>query len=161
MATEALPVIQHAIQLAVAPVFLLTGVSGMLGVMANRLARIVDRVRALENGWDNLAGDRRGGVRAELLTLEHRRNLSSWAINFCTGAALLVCLCIVTLFWEEFFTLDLRWFAGAQFVGGMIALIGGLSCFLREVYLATHTMRIELGRYERLAGDEEGVPRAR
>ncbi|HRG16802.1 MAG TPA: DUF2721 domain-containing protein, partial [Pseudomonadota bacterium] len=33
--------IAHAIQLAVAPVFLLTGVAALLGVLAGRLARIV------------------------------------------------------------------------------------------------------------------------
>ena len=149
MATETLPVIQHAIQLAVAPVFLLTGVAGMLGVMANRLARIIDRSRDLEARWNGLADGARAEARTEIMTLERRRVLSSWAINFCTGAALLVCLCIVTLFAEEFFAVDLRWFAGVQFVGGMLALIGGLSCFLREVYLATHAMRIEFTRFER------------
>lgn len=149
MATETLPVIQHAIQLAVAPVFLLSGVAGMLGVMANRLARIIDRSRDLEARWNSLSDGARAEARTEIMTLEQRRALSSWAINFCTGAALLVCLCIVTLFAEEFFVVDLRWFAGVQFVGGMLALIGGLSCFLREVYLATHAMRIEFTRFER------------
>jgi len=149
MATETLPIIQHAIQLAVAPVFLLTGVAGMLTVMTNRLGRIIDRARNLEERWGDLLDSARAEARAEIITLERRRALSSWAINFCTGAALLVCLCIVTLFWEEFFAVDLRWFAGVQFVGAMLALIGGLACFLREVYFATHTMRIEFARFER------------
>jgi len=149
LATETLPVIQHAIQLAVAPVFLVSGIAGMLSVMANRLARIIDRARNLEDRWASLAGPARAEARAEIMNLERRRTLSSWAINFCTGAALFVCLCIVTLFCEEFFVVNLRWFAGVQFVGSMLALIGGLSCFLREVYLATHTMRIEVARFER------------
>jgi len=148
MASEALPIIQHAIQLAVAPVFLLSGVAGLLGVMANRLARIIDRARTIEDRWQSLAEARRVDAREEVITLERRRALSSWAINFCTGAALLVCLCIVSLFSEEFLALDLRWLAGVEFVGSMLALIGGLTCFLREVYLATHTMRIESSRFE-------------
>ena len=41
--------ISHSIQLAVAPVFLLTAVAGMLGVVAGRLARIIDRGRKLED----------------------------------------------------------------------------------------------------------------
>ena len=41
------PVISHAIQLAIAPVFLLTGISALLGVMATRLARVIDRARQL------------------------------------------------------------------------------------------------------------------
>lgn len=106
METETLPVIQHAIQLAVAPVFLLTGVAGLLGVMANRLARIIDRARTLEERWTSLDQYSRAEARSEIVILEQRRTLSSWAINFCTIAALLVCLCIVTLFSEEYFCND-------------------------------------------------------
>jgi len=29
----------------------------------------------------------------------------------------------------------------------MLALIGGLGCFLREVYVSTHTVRIILSKY--------------
>ena len=41
--------ITHGIQLAVAPVFLLTAVSGMIGAVAGRLARIIDRARVVED----------------------------------------------------------------------------------------------------------------
>ena len=47
-------VIVHAIQLAIAPVFLLSGIAALLGVMANRLARIIDRARMLEQTWAGL-----------------------------------------------------------------------------------------------------------
>ena len=49
--SDAMPLIAHAIQLAIAPVFLLTGVAGLLGVMANRLARVIDRARNFEDKW--------------------------------------------------------------------------------------------------------------
>jgi hypothetical protein len=41
--------IGHVIQLAIAPVFLLTGVATKLTVLTNRLARIIDRSRVLED----------------------------------------------------------------------------------------------------------------
>ena len=53
----------------------------------------------------------------------------------------------MTLFVEEFFSANLKWVAGGLFVGAMIALIGGLFSFLREVYLATHVVRIDLARF--------------
>jgi Protein of unknown function (DUF2721) len=140
---EGVPIIQQAIQLSIAPVFLLTGIAGLLGVMANRLARIVDRARYLEQRWTGLSEQALAHAHVEIRNLERRRNLASWSINFCTGAALLVCTVIVTLFFEEFFGTDLKWLAGALFVGVMVALFGGLTSFLREVYLATHTGRIE------------------
>ena len=141
------PIIQHAIQLAIAPVFLLTGIAALLGVMANRLARIVDRARALEQRWASLSEEALVHAQAEIRNLERRRTLASWSINFCTSAALLVCIVIATLFFEEFFVTDLKWLAGALFLGAMAALVGGLSSFLREVYLATHTGRIAPERF--------------
>jgi len=140
--------IAHAIQLAIAPVFLLTGIAGLLGVMATRLARVIDRARHFESTWPGLDARARAAARVEMGNLERRRRVCSWAINFCTAAALLVCLVIVTLFVEEFFAASLRWVAGALFVGAMLAVICGLVCFLREVYLATHTTSVDHARFE-------------
>ena len=144
---DTLPLLSHAIQLAIAPVFLLTGIAALLGVMANRLARIIDRARYYEKSWDQMDERARAPARVELADLERRRHLASWAINFCTSAALLVCIVISALFVEAFFDADLKWLAGALFVGVMIALIGGLGCFLREVYVATHTVRIMSAKF--------------
>ena len=135
-------VIAHVIQLAVAPVFLLSGVAALLGVMTNRLARVIDRARVIEHGWRRLDEAERAAARLELGILEKRAKLSSWAINFCTAAALLVCAVVATLFIDAFLATSLRWTVGALFVVAMFALIGGLVSFLREVYLATHTLRI-------------------
>lgn len=145
---QSLPIISHAIQLAVAPVFLLTGVATLLVVMTNRLARIIDRARVFEQRWEQLNERARVAARNELVDLERRRRLASWATNFCICSALLVCIVIATLFVEAFFAADLKWLAGALFIGAMIGLIGGLSCFMREVYLATHTMRIDASGFE-------------
>ena len=145
-----IPVIAHAIQLSIAPVFLLTGIAALLGVMANRLARIIDRARQLEQGWLEIDEQFRNEARMEVRDLERRRRLASWSITFCTCAALLVCLVIVTLFVEEFFSTNLRLLAGGLFVASMFSLIGGLTSFLREVYLASHLVRIEARRYEQL-----------
>ena len=57
-APEIIPV-AHVIQLAVAPVFLLSGVGVMLTVLTNRLARVVDRARTVEKA---AATERRGAT---------------------------------------------------------------------------------------------------
>ena len=138
----------HAIQLAIAPVFLLTGIAGLLGVMSTRLARGIDRARSFERIWPDLDAGARAAAQREIRNLERRRRVCSWSINFCTTAALLICLVIVILFMEEFFAANLKWAAGALFVSAMVAVICGLSCFLREVYLATHTTGIDPSRFE-------------
>jgi hypothetical protein len=144
---QGIPIVSHAIQLAIAPVFLVTGIAGLLGVMANRLARVIDRARSIEQAWKEMDEEARISAREELDNLERRRHLVSWSINFCTSAALLVCLVIVTLFLDEFFTKDFRWFAGVLFVSAMFLLIGGLASFLREVHLATRVVRIDAARF--------------
>ncbi len=139
--------IAQAIQLAIAPVFLLTGVAALLGVMATRLARVIDRGRYFEEHWGAMSAAQRATAQLEIARLEARRQVCSWAINFCTGGALLVCLVIVSLFVEEFVAVPLKWVAGGLFVAAMLGVICGLGCFLREVYLATHSTRIDLRRF--------------
>lgn len=141
-------VIAHAIQLSIAPVFLLTGLAGLLGVMTARLARVIDRARSFERVWAGLDRKGRDAARLELHDLERRRRVCSWSISFCTSAALLVCLVIVTLFVEEFFRTNLRVLAGSLFVAAMVSVICGLGCFRREVYLATHTISFDPARFE-------------
>jgi hypothetical protein len=141
-------VIAHAIQLAIAPVFLLTGIAALLGVMANRLARVIDRARAIEQAWPGMSETARAAAREEMGNLERRRRFCSGSINYCTTAALLICLVIVTLFAEEYFAASLKMLAGALFVAAMLALIAGLVCFLREVFLATHTISFDPRQYD-------------
>ncbi|MEP7281169.1 MAG: DUF2721 domain-containing protein [Rubrivivax sp.] len=150
--------VSNAIQLALAPVFLLTGIAGILNVMAGRLARIIDRGRQFAEGPMRLDAAAREALRDELLNLERRRHLASRAINACTFAALLVCIVIGTLFAEALLELPLQWLAGLFFTGSTAALVVGLATFLREVQLATKTVRIPLAlleeRADRVAGPD-------
>lgn len=146
----------HAIQLALAPVFLLTGIAGILNVMAGRLARIIDRGRSLVEGGAAVPD---GSLQAELASLEHRRHLASAAITACTLAALLVCMVIGALFLEVLVGLQMKWLAGLLFTGSTLALVVGLAYFLREVHLATQTVRIPAGR-ARLSGSAPPPPPA-
>ncbi len=134
----------QAIQLALGPAFLLTGIAGMLNVMTGRLARIVNRGRRLHEG-PALPGPKvRESLADELRNLERRRRLASAAITACTLAALLVCTVIATLFLEVMLRAPLEWLVGALFTGSTLALVAGLAFFLSEVHLATRTIRIPL-----------------
>jgi hypothetical protein len=134
----------EAIQLALAPVFLLTGIGAMLNVMAGRLARIIDRGRRLtEHPGQPGATDEQVLARA-LVVLEYRRHLASSAIAACTLSALLVCTVIAALFIEVLLGVELKWFVGIAFTASTLALIVGLGFFLREVLLASKTVRIKL-----------------
>jgi hypothetical protein len=134
--------VAHAIQLALAPVFLLTGIAGILNVMAGRLGRIIDRGRALtETPLATLFGDA-DALQASLEMLEHRRHLASHAITACTFGALLVCTTIAALFVEVLMHVELGFLVGGLFTAATLAVVAGLAYFLREVHLATQTVRI-------------------
>jgi hypothetical protein len=133
--------VAHAIQLSLAPVFLLTGIAGILNVMAGRLARIIDRGRRLTDTPDE-PDPRLAELAIELGSLEQRRHFASSAITACTSAALLTCLVIAALFLEVLTGLRLKWLPGGLFMLATLALVVGLTYFLREVHLATRTVRI-------------------
>jgi hypothetical protein len=126
----------NAIQLSVAPVFLLTGIGAMLAVMANRLARIVDRFRALVS-----SGKRPHAKEIEEMEVLLRRSRwAHWAISLSTIAALLVCIVIAALFLGSELRLDSSRVVPLLFITAMLALISGLLCFLREIHLSTGTI---------------------
>ena len=143
MATEsAISALAHVIQLAVAPVFLLTGVGAILSVLTNRLSRIVDRARTLEAGLPEAEASRHPVLHAELATLGQRAKRIHWAISLCTTCALLICLVIAALFIGASLGLDVSGAVSLLFILAMLALIGGLVSFLSEIRLAILSVRI-------------------
>ena len=136
--------ISHLIQLSVAPVFLLTGVGSILGVLAGRVGRIVDRARKLETQLPNTPTPQRAEVHLELRRLSRRAHLTYWAISLCTICALLVCALIALLFIGDFVALSMAKLVALLFITAMLSLICGLLCFLREVYMAIRYLRLEI-----------------
>lgn len=138
--------IAHTIQLAIAPVFLLTAIAGLLNVLSQRLGRIVDRMRVLIDLLETSAESKHPRIRLEYRLLTYRRHTANIAIACGTFAALLVCLLIASAFTGFLFKLDVASPLAVLFVMAMLALIGSLSFFLREVFFAsrsTHMPAIE------------------
>ncbi|MBR0831324.1 DUF2721 domain-containing protein [Bradyrhizobium manausense] len=132
----------QAFQLALAPVFLLTGIAGMLSVMAGRLARIFDRCSALIENENILMLSVHKTLELEQQSLEKRRHITSVAMTASTISALLVCLDIAVIFLELMFDKPLKWPIGILFIAAVLLLIVGLASFLREVHLAMKTTHI-------------------
>lgn len=141
--------VPQALQLALGPAFLLTAIAGLLNVMTGRLARIIDRGRQLTEGGMVVDADVEVVLQGELRGLERRRRLAGAAITACTTSALMVCMIIPALFLEALLELPLKWLVGVLFTAATVALVVGLASFVREVRLATRTVRIPLGRLQR------------
>ena len=139
--------IARIIQLAVAPVFLLTAIGTILSALNNRLGRIVDRRRVLQDRLRTPPGEEAARVKEdveELSLLAQRIRLIYHAIMLSVLCALLVCLLVAGAFLGVFITADIAKVVGTLFILAMFALIGSLGMFLREIFLAVKGGRHQL-----------------
>lgn len=127
----------RAIQLSVAPVFLLAGISGLLGVISNRLARIIDRGRELKAQIQDSSLAITREARRELLLQKRRTGLMLKAIEFATITILLVALVVGIVFVSAVARLDLALLVVPLFVLAMASLMMAALLFLKEVQIAT------------------------
>lgn len=130
-----------AIQLSVAPVFLLAGISGLLGVLSNRLARIIDRGRQLQLQASDPSVAISRDARRELQLQKRRMGLMLKAIELATVTILLVALVVAIVFVSAVARLDLALLVVPLFVLAMVCLMVAVVLFLREVQIATGQIR--------------------
>jgi CBS domain containing-hemolysin-like protein len=135
--------IAHLIQVALTPIFLISAIGVTLNVLTNRLSRIVDRARAME---DRLNRETDGGdghaVHRKLRVLARRARYINAAITLITVSALLISLVVVMLFVNAFLRWDLPELIAILFILSMLSLAAALSAFLIEVRIATRSLRI-------------------
>ena len=133
--------ITHVITLAIAPVFLLTAVGTIIGVLVSRLARIVDRIRVLEERLHEIGLDELLPAREELENLRQRLRLIYLAVTCAVFCSLFVGLLIIVAFIDAFMSINLAKFVGILFVLAMMSFIACLVVFLREIFLAVANTR--------------------
>jgi Na+/melibiose symporter-like transporter len=134
--------VAHAVQLAVAPVFLLSGIGAMLAVMTSRLGRIIDRARDLEERLVDASPEYFSTLQTDLRMLSQRAKLIYLAIALCTTTALLVCAVVAFLFVSAFLQFDASVVVALLFIAAMSTFVFGLLWFLREIYVGTISLRI-------------------
>src|ERR687896_43347 len=135
------PEIAGVIQLAVAPVFLLTAIGTVIAALNIRLGRAVDRRRELEGRVPSLPADELASARDELAVIARRIRFVYLAVLAAVVSGLFVCLLIAGAFLGAFVRADLSYTLGAMFVFAVLALVCGLLFFLREIFLAVSTPR--------------------
>ncbi len=141
---QTIPVLEIAqlIQLAIAPVFLLAGIGAILNVVAQRLARVVDRARLLEAEYSSYNEDQRARAAAELLLLDRRMTAANYATSACTASALFTCLVVAILFVSDLTHINFGNAVALLFVITMLLLITGLVLFLYEIRIAMRALRV-------------------
>ena len=156
-------IMSHAIQLAIAPVFLLTGIAGLLAVIANRLGRIIDRARKLEESLRTLDDhDLIARHLKELHFLRERGRLANVSIALLTLCGMCIGLTIVLLFVGQAYGVNGHGYAVFSFLLGVLAFVLALCCFLWETIMATRILDFHMLTQARAAvrhvGESERRP---
>jgi hypothetical protein len=136
--------ITHTIQLAIAPVFLLTAVGTTLSVFSQRLSRIVDRARRVEAMLAAATPGRLAATRLELKTLSTRASLIHLALTFGISCAILVCMVIAVAFVGYLVNAHVGVGLAVLFILALAAYVVALLCYLREVFMAIQNLRFGL-----------------
>ena len=134
--------VAEIVRLAVAPVFLLSGIASFVNVCTSRLSRIVDRSRDIEPKLLASRGAEHDRWLGELRVLDRRMRLVSWAISLSVLSAVLICAVVVLLFSASLSRLHVAAAIASLFTGSMIAIGAGFSIFLVETRVGSRAVRV-------------------
>jgi Protein of unknown function (DUF2721) len=134
--------VAEIVRLALAPVFLLSGIGAFLNVLAARLSRIVDRSRDIEPLLLASRGTEHDRWVGDLKVLDRRMRLISWATALSVGSAVLTCLVVVLLFAANLSRSHFGDAIALLFIASMLAIGAGFAVFLLETTIAGRAVRV-------------------
>ena len=142
-------IISEAIHLATAPVFLLTGVAGILNALGNRLGRVIDRGRKIEEQLEKIVDESVASrhkierIYLELESLETRKTIINVATAFLVLCAVLIALTVIELFFSvsiEPGKLHLSNWVPLTFIGSFLSLVSACILYFVEIMYASKTI---------------------
>ena len=125
--------LSRAIQLSVAPVFLLAGIGALMNVISGRLARIVDNARKTKAALDSgeMVDER------EQVGYRRRMQLTIRAIELLSAATLLISTVVAVMFFSVISRINLTLVVVPLFITAMLLVMLASICFPREVRMAS------------------------
>lgn len=134
--------IAQTIQLSLAPVFVLVAIGNILNILSNRLGRVVDRARVLQERHLATSGPEHDMVVLEIRLVDRRMILITHAIRFMVTGSLMIGITVAVLFLQSLAGLDLHNVAAGTFLAAISMLMCALILFLRETNVAAEALRI-------------------
>jgi len=134
--------VADTVRLAVAPVFLLSGIAAFVNVCASRLSRIVDRSRRVEPLLLASRGAEHDRWLAEMHVLDRRMSLVSWAITLSVLSAILICAVVVLLFAGSISRIHFGTAIALTFIGSMLSIGIAFAVFLVETRVGSRAVRV-------------------
>jgi hypothetical protein len=134
--------VAEIVRLALAPVFLLSGIGAFLNVLASRLSRIVDRTRDIEPQLLVSRGAEHDRWIAGLKVLDRRMSLINSATGLTVTSAVLTCLVVVLLFAANLTRTHFGNAIALLFMASMLTIGAGFAFFLVETTVAARAVRV-------------------
>jgi hypothetical protein len=134
--------VAEIVRLALAPVFLLSGIGAFLNVLASRLSRIVDRSRDIEPMLLSSRGAEHDRWISDLKILDRRMSLINWATGLSVTSAILTCLVVILLFAANLIRTRLGTEIAWLFIASMLTIGAGFAAFLVETTIAARAVRV-------------------
>jgi hypothetical protein len=139
--TGALGSVVHIIQVALAPVFLLSGIATLLNVFSTRFARVADQVDAAAKELDG-ADTGKAAVLSYRLAQLHRRSLAlDWAVALAAAGGASICATVLALFVGETGGLAVATVLLATFGLAIGCTLAAIGCFTAEMLMASKHVR--------------------
>ena len=147
--------VAEIVRLALAPVFLLSGIGAFLNVLASRLSRIVDRSRDIEPQLLASRGREHDRWLEGLRILDRRMSLINWATGLSVTSAVLTCLVVVLLFAANLTRTHLGSEIAVLFMASMLTIGAGFAVFLAETTIAARAVRVRTDLLQHIAEDSD------
>ena len=147
--------VAEIVRLALAPVFLLSGIGAFLNVLASRLSRIVDRSRDIEPRLLASRGTEHDRWIGDLKILDRRMSLINWATGLSVTSAVLTCLVVVLLFAANLTRTHLGNEIAVLFMASMLTIGAGFAVFLAETTIAARAVRVRTDLLQHIAEDSD------
>jgi Cu/Ag efflux pump CusA len=146
MPTTPLTEIVPVLQVAIAPVILISGVGLLLLSLTNRFGRAVDRTRQIHQQMREAAAANRPRLANQVEVIYRRARLIQRAIVLGTLSALFAAMLILTLFFAALMKWQSTVLIGIFFVGCLLTLVTSLIAFIMDIRLSLSALKLELAR---------------
>ena len=129
---------------ALAPVFLIAGVSSLIGTMSGRYGRVIDRIRTLLRDGDKLYPGQQIHLGVELSALYRRAKLLRYTLVLSVVSVFSVSATVFCLFFELSFGYTTSFLAEGFFVVAMLFLMISLGLFMQDFLISLGSIKHDI-----------------
>jgi Protein of unknown function (DUF2721) len=151
---SSLDLVAHVIQVALTPIFLLSGIATLLNVFATRLARVADVVVQITKAMDGAAPDEIEDLGRQLMRLRLRSILLDAAVVLGAVGAAATCTSVFTLFVGALRNSTVATVLFSTFGIAIVCTISAIAAFTVEMLMSGSGVRAEVARQRTPKGSE-------